>query len=124
MNSKILFASLAIFMLMLSSCYYDKKEKLYAPQAGGTVCDTSSVTYSGTIQPILTASCIGCHSAGNTSGGYALDTHAGVSAASGRLLGAIKHSTGFSAMPQNAGKLGDCQIAQIEKWLNSGAPNN
>lgn len=124
MKLKLSFAIGAILLIILPGCYYDNKENLYAPQGGGAACDTASVTYSGKIQPIMTASCIGCHSGSNASGGFALETHAGVAAASGRLLGAIKHSTGYSAMPQNASKLGDCQIAQIEKWLNSGAPNN
>jgi cytochrome c553 len=116
--------TLLLTLFVLSGCYYDKKENLYAPQGGTNNCDTSAVTFAGKIQPILTASCVGCHAAGNASGGYALDTHSGVIAAQGRLLGAIKHSSGFSAMPQNAPKLGDCQISQIEKWITAGAPNN
>ena len=124
MKLKLLFVIGAILLSILPGCYYDKKEDLYSPQGGGVACDTASVTYSGKIQPIMTASCVGCHSAGNASGGFSLDTHAGVSAASGRLLGAVKHSTGFSAMPKNSNKLSDCQITQIEKWLTSGAPND
>jgi cytochrome c553 len=116
--------ALLMILIALSGCYYDKKEKLYAPQAGTSSCDTTTVTFSGEIQPILTASCVGCHSVNNPSGGYALDSHSGVVAAQGRLLGSIKHSSGFSAMPQNAPKLGDCQITQIEKWITAGTPNN
>lgn len=116
--------TILLIVILFSGCYFDKKENLYAPQAGTNNCDTTALTYSAQIQPILTASCVGCHSASNASGGYALDSHSGVIAAQGRLLGSIKHSSGFSAMPQNAPKLGDCQIAQIEKWITAGAPNN
>jgi mono/diheme cytochrome c family protein len=114
----------AILFGLLQGCYYDKKETLYPAPAGSTNCDTTSVTYSGKVQPILATSCVGCHNSGNAQGGYDLSSHTGVSNSSARLLGSIKHSSGFSAMPKNAPKLGDCQILIIEKWLANGAPNN
>lgn len=122
---KLLLALCTLALTSLTtSCYYDKKENLYPPTSGGVSCDTANVSYSGTVKPILTASCIGCHSASNASGGYNLGDHAGVTASSSRLLGAIQHASGYSAMPKSAAKLSSCQIAQIEKWLNAGAPNN
>jgi hypothetical protein len=124
MNYPIQTIALLLIVILLSGCYYDKNEKLYAPQAGTNSCDTTAITFAAKIQPILTSSCVGCHSASNASGGFALDSHSAVIAAQGRLLGSIKHSSGFSAMPKNAPKLGDCQIAQIEKWITAGAPNN
>jgi cytochrome c553 len=89
------------------------------------LCDTVNFTYTA-IQPILQQNCIGCHSSTLASGGVNLSTHAGVAvvAQSGELMGAIKHQTGFVAMPQGAAKLSDCKIRQIEKWVQAGAPNN
>jgi hypothetical protein len=43
---------------------------------------------------------------------------------SGRLLGAIRHESGFLPMPQNASKLPSCDISKIEQWILDGAPNN
>lgn len=42
----------------------------------------------------------------------------------GKLYGSIAHTTGFAAMPQSGNKLSDCQIAQVKKWIDAGAPQN
>lgn len=91
-----------------------------------TTCDTSVVTYSGVIAPFITDWCVGCHNPGNMGGGYDLSNYTGVknSITSGRLLGTLKHSAGFSPMPQGTAKLSDCDIAKVEKWINGGYPNN
>jgi hypothetical protein len=46
-----------------------------------------------------------------------------VVADNGRLMGSIKQLTGYSAMPVG-GKLADCEITQIQKWVNAGKLNN
>lgn len=89
-------------------------------------CDTSNVTYSGYVAPLLAAYCVGCHSGSLPSGGIALNNHSGVKgvAMNGRLMGAITWSPGFQKMPQGGNKLTDCNIAKIQAWINDGAPNN
>lgn len=88
-------------------------------------CDTTSVSYSAHIAPLLQNKCVGCHGAGNTTG-VTLDNHAGVStvALNGRLYGAVNHSAGFNPMPQGGAKLPDCEISIIRTWINNGAPDN
>lgn len=91
-----------------------------------TTCDTAqSITYTNTIKAIFDTYCVGCHNMSNPGGGYALDTYMGCvnCANSGRLMGAIKWLTGYSAMPKGGNKLSDCNIAKIQKWINSGKPN-
>jgi hypothetical protein len=39
-----------------------------------------------------------------------------------RMLGALRGTAGFSAMPQGGTKLSDCDISKVEKWINSGFP--
>ncbi|HAN38476.1 MAG TPA: hypothetical protein DCQ29_06195 [Chitinophagaceae bacterium] len=94
----------------------------------GTACDTTSFTFSGAVNTILTNNCIGCHNAATapTSGGVNLSTYAGVRvvALNGKLLGSIEHRSGFSPMPKGGNKLSDCNIIQIRKWINAGALNN
>lgn len=123
-KSTIIFAVIAVsFMaLSLSSCYYDKEEVLYPD----SICDTSNVKYSITIQPVLSSNCVSCHGGSTPSAGIRLDTYEGVSiqAANGRLWGAVSHSSNFSPMPKNAGKLSDCNLTKIKKWLDAGHPNN
>ncbi|MBK0402359.1 hypothetical protein I5M27_05145 [Adhaeribacter sp. BT258] len=92
---------------------------------GTNACDTASVTYSAVIKPLVQTNCSGCHNNSLASGGYNFSTHSGlaVAANNGKLVGAVSHAAGFKPMPQG-GKLTDCQIAQIRKWVSLGALNN
>jgi hypothetical protein len=122
---------LALLLLLLlavfSGCYADNEEDLY-PKNPTVTCDTTDVSYSATIRPIMAASCAtsGCHAGNPAPGGYNLETHAGLLTAvnSNRLMGTIRHENGYSAMPKNASKLPDCSINQIASWVAAGAPNN
>jgi mono/diheme cytochrome c family protein len=82
-------------------------------------CDTSSVTYELSVKPILETNCFSCHNIGNSSGGIDLTNYSALTslAANGKLLGSIRHMNGFSAMPQGADKLSDCDISIIDKWI-------
>jgi uncharacterized membrane protein len=92
----------------------------------GVSCDSSQFKYGANISVILGTYCLGCHSGAAPSAGINLSTYANVRnvAISGRLVGSVSHAPGYSAMPKNASKLSACQIAQIRKWVDSGAPNN
>ena len=92
----------------------------------GAVCDSNQFKYSTNVSVIIGTYCLGCHSGSAPSGGINLSAYNGVRnvAVSGRLVGAVSHAPGYSPMPKNASKLSACQIAQIRKWVSSGAPNN
>lgn len=89
-------------------------------------CDTTNVTYSGFVAPLLTTYCVGCHSGGAPSGNILLNSHAGVQtvALNGRLAGAITWANGYQPMPRGSGKLSECNINKIKAWINNGALNN
>ena len=89
-------------------------------------CDTTNVTYSGSIVPILQTNCYGCHSSPNPGGGILLTTYDGVLAAvnSGKLWGAINFDQGYVGMPKNGSKMDECNLAKIRIWIKDGAPNN
>ena len=89
-------------------------------------CNTTNITYSGFIAPLLTTYCVGCHSGGAPSGNIVLNSHAGVQtvALNGRLIGAITWANGFQQMPRGSGKLSDCNIQKVKAWIDNGAPNN
>ena len=116
--------SFIVLVFLQEGCYYDKGE-LLNPNSS---CDTVTVTYSSSINPILTAFCTGCHSGNNAPNGVKLDTYANVKLQaqdhSGNLLGVITHSPGFDPMPKNGNKLNDCNIAKVTKWIHDGAINN
>ncbi len=89
-------------------------------------CDTTTYTYAAVIKPIMTSNCIGCHNSTSASGRAILDTYAGVQAEAlnGRLVGAVNGTAPNVQMPLGGNKLMSCQITQITKWVNAGAPNN
>lgn len=85
-------------------------------------CDTT-FTYKDRIRPLLDKWCVGCHQGIVAGGGYDLSTYTNVklTVSNGKLLGSIKHSNGFKAMPQNSAKLSDCDIKAVEDWISAGA---
>lgn len=95
-------------------------------------CDTVNVNFSGTIWPdIIEKHCLGCHSGATASGGIHLENYDDVKAAAqiapgqyGSLMGVVTHAASNIAMPFNQPKLDDCKIAQIEKWIADGTPDN
>lgn len=89
-------------------------------------CDTSNITYSGVIVPMMQNQCTGCHSTANPRGGINLETYAGVQsvAMDGRLFGSINRDAGYSPMPKGGNRMSDCEIAQVRIWIQNGALNN
>jgi hypothetical protein len=116
------FISIALFLLLAVSCYYDSEEALYPSLTSD--CDTTNVTYSKTITPIMNNYCTSCHSGSLPSGGINLTAYQGVQAvaANGQLMKAI-NGNGVPKMPPS-GSLPSCRISQIEIWINDGMPNN
>ena len=98
----------------------------YTCDANAGVCDTTQVTWSGFVAPLMVNYCNGCHSGTNPSGGINLTSHASAQtvALDGRLIGALTWATGFTPMPQGGNQLTDCQIAKIQTWIHEGAQNN
>jgi hypothetical protein len=89
-------------------------------------CDTSAVTYGGTIFPIIQARCLNCHSGTDPDGGLNFGSWADLNsvALDGRLAGAIQHQATFSAMPPSGPMLNQCRIDKFLTWIQDGAPNN
>ena len=114
-------------VVLFSSCYNDKAEKLY-PTPKNTTCDTSGVSYASTINPIMQLNCAssGCHNSTTVASGYDLSTYNGLVLAinSGTLLPAIKHTGSLPFMPQTGARMADCDIQKIETWINAGAQQN
>jgi hypothetical protein len=118
-------------LVVLAGCYNDKADKLYpvVPVAPGDPCDTTNkvVSYSS-VNTILQSNCAkaGCHDAATAADGYNFAAYADVKRAADnqQLMGTIAHKPGFTPMPQGGDMLPACAIAQIQKWVNQGAPNN
>lgn len=89
-------------------------------------CDTTNVTYSGSIAPLLSAKCTGCHGSINPQGNINLTTYTNVYslATSGTLYGAVDHQPNYARMPPSGSKLPQCELDMIRIWIQNGAPNN
>ncbi|TAL40818.1 MAG: hypothetical protein EPN92_13965 [Chitinophagaceae bacterium] len=121
---RIKFFIAVLLTILICGCYYDIEEQLYGLNAP---CDTSNVTYSATIVPILQNSgCLGCHSGVSASGSIRLDSYNYLitQATNGKLYGTITHSTGYIPMPQGGNKMLPCDISKIKAWIDAGTPNN
>ncbi len=110
---------------LFNACDYDNVEDLY----GVSSCDTESVSFTNDIVPIIESHCVSCHSGSSPSGSLDLLDFESLSESAlnigvNGLLNRIGRSEGSSgAMPTNY-KLTDCQIEQINSWIEQGLINN
>ena len=116
-----------VILASVTSCFYDSEEYLF-PQTGEQ-CDTTLVTYSQSVVPIIQGYCLSCHgnsTAANNGANIKLEDYADikVQADAGNLLGSVSHENGYTPMPLNSSKLDECKITTIRIWVNAGAPDN
>jgi hypothetical protein len=119
------FVTIVTIIIVVSSCFYDNEEALY-PSLNST-CDTTNVTYSGKVVPILANNCLSCHSnatAASAGGNIALENFADVSSQAASISAAINHTGPLSPMPKNGSKLKACLISTFDIWVRNGKPNN
>lgn len=106
-----------LLALFVASCTSENEEDLF----GDPVCETTNMSFSKDIAPIMNANCVSCHGPNGSAPG-SLNSYAGVKAMadSGELYNRIAIT---KDMPP-AGPLPDCQISKIKAWIDDGAPNN
>jgi hypothetical protein len=113
--------ALSIYAIsMHSSCYKDNKASMYPSSA---TCDTTTVTWTSDIQPLVNNSCAtsGCHDASGA-GGYALNNYAGVKTMvdNQRFITVMVNGT----MPRGGATMDACSINKVRAWINRGALQN
>ena len=121
---RIICILLILSVAIIAGCYYDSEEKLYPVVS--TSCDLTNITFSGTIKPILTTYCYACHSnANNVNNGRSvkLENYGDVKDNIRVILVSVKQNNAPFPMPVG-GKLGDCEINQLQKWSDNGTLNN
>ena len=118
----IKFTVIIAIAIAFNSCYNDSEEALYRFTSSGS-CDTSSVTYSGTISAIVAGNCMPCHNSSSASGGVTLDSYSGIKvvADNGKLVNTVTYVS--HPMPPS-GQMEACKVSQIVSWVNKGALNN
>ncbi len=121
MHQRLFFLFLvASGLSVLPGCYYDNEEYLYPD----TFCDTSAVTWSGTIEPLIQSNCAipGCHVPGGQSPSLTSYTAVKAIADDGKLRGVVINGTPYFMPP--SGKLPACDQNHLQAWLDAGAPQN
>lgn len=115
---------LPLLFLVVTGCYYDNEAELYPNSTNCT--EQPNSTFSGVVLPLLTKRCNSCHGGTNPSAGIDLTTYPEVMkyVNNESLMGSINHSSGYSAMPKNSGKMSACEINNIQNWITAGALNN
>lgn len=118
---RILYIIALFAVITISACYYDNEAELYPSAPPKT-----NVSYINDINPIIINKCNVCHATAIRQGNIATETYTELKTHvdNGSLLGSIKHSSSFKAMPQGSAKLPTAQIQLIETWITEGAKNN
>jgi len=132
----IISALITLVGLILTSCYWHNWEKINPTPVVKTCTLPDTVSYSKDIVPILTANCSlnnsACHSSSASSSGGDMTTYQRVvnNFCSGDSLSDMYKAITWSdpsnttPMPENSGKLSQCDINKIVRWLDQGTPNN
>jgi hypothetical protein len=119
MRSKMYIIGVFFFSFIIFSC----EKNNVAPVALSGTCNVSNITYTNTIQSIISYDCaysVSCHAAGSS---YPdLTTYAGLKeyADNGQLYQQLFVSNRMPPPPQPL--LDVCTLAQIKAWINSGTP--
>lgn len=89
-------------------------------------CNSENTSFAADIFPLIQDNCLGCHQPTNALGGINLEDYAHIKTfvANGQLMGSIKHTPGYFAMPPTGEKMTDCQIGQVQNWIIEGALDN
>jgi uncharacterized membrane protein len=121
-NKLLLLGLLALLTGLQTACYYDNEEDLYGAGGGGN-CDTTNVSFSADVQPVINANCVSCHAPGGQQESTPLTNYNEIKtyADNGKLVGRTQNSS--LPMPPT-GLMTQCNQDIIEAWVNAGAPNN
>jgi len=123
MKIKILLTAVVtgVFVLYFSACV-----KRNAVELGAGGCDTTNVSYSLQIVPILQYNCYTCHNGPGASSGIDFSNYGAFKgwAESGYVAGDITAAPGRTPMPYGLPPLSSCEINTILAWIDQGTPNN
>jgi hypothetical protein len=115
----------SVISVVIVSCYYDSEEALYPSLSSS--CDTTNVTFSGTVVPIIANNCLTCHSnstAASFGNNIRLENYADLKSNAVAVKGSINYTGTYSRMPKNGGKLKACSLRQFDIWVSQGMLNN
>jgi len=118
--AKVIMPFALLLIISMPSCYYDNTEETYP---GGVPCDTSAVTWTLDIQPMVNGHCSGCH---NGTQQFDISTYASVKAIviDGRMMQAMSMMQGMPKKMPPGYSLPDCTLLKTQLWIDQGALEN
>jgi hypothetical protein len=122
MNIRFLLLLSAIILLTGLTACTDSGE-------GDDDCSSENMSYSMDVRPILQSNgCMtaGCHGGDAMTNPLFMDSYESLKIYidANRLLGSLRHQSGFSPMPKQGEKLTNCELLKIDSWIAQGAQNN
>ncbi len=116
----VIFSFLAI--IVVSACENNNEFDLY----GVMSCDTTDITWDNTIADIMQKNCVECHGPDISYNNVRHDSYESelIVVNNGKLRGVVNHQSGFIPMPFDRPQLPECELKQINIWLDNGAPEN
>jgi len=110
----------AFLIFILSACETNQF-LIFEPVQINNECDTTNVSYSKTVAPLL-SQCIPCHNKSTNYSGVVLDGYDNIktNALNGKLLTSIGKGSSMNSFLSN----GDCDYFKIQAWIRNSTPNN
>ncbi|MFC2089747.1 hypothetical protein ACFLT1_03145 [Bacteroidota bacterium] len=115
--STLILIGIALFS---NACVNHNELELYAEPE----CDTINITWENTIADILERNCVVCHGAQTSYNDVRHDSYESelIVVKDGRLRGVVNYLPGYPKMPFQQPQLPECELKQINIWLDNGAP--
>lgn len=109
--------------LLATACFFDNEEDVYQYYYEANQCDSTGITFTQHIEPIIRGKCAttGCHVAGGTGNGI-FESYGGVKEKVNN--GSLLRRTVVERNMPPSGPLSECQMKQIRAWIAAGAPEN
>jgi uncharacterized membrane protein len=110
-----------LFVIIFTSCYYDKADLLNPGNSTPVNCSTVSAKFAADVNPIIQSKCsyAGCHNA-SAAGGLVLLNYNQINTNSAK----INLRTVVQKSMPSSGALPKADLDKIQCWINSGSPNN
>lgn len=88
-------------------------------------CDTSAFKFASNINPIIVKNCVSCHNGPSGNKGVDLSSYSSIKvyADNGLLKNSILAENGVMQMP-TTGRMPDCEVNKLLKWIEAGSPND
>lgn len=124
MPNHLRFYLLFCLFISLFGCTYDHLENIVEEHN----CSKVTISFEHDIIPIFNLHCnnTNCHGGAFPQGRINLTVYNRILEVveDNRLVGSINHAVGFDPMPLHSNKLSDCEIFDIEHWIDQGALEN